>query len=316
MVSHYCKSWGCVTSNDGYWKWSVTKPDLINMSFMGPLPESDWQGQPFNPGQCSDQVQLSFTQQGQTESRWVSGLSWGVMIHDTHGTVSNSTMLYVQRVLQPAQTHVVGPNQAVASRPSPNQFTTPPCPSPHGANVVTSPTPTPSLQLTRTDPPETQEPLWALIKESYGALNHSNPNVTQSCWLCYTLHPPYYEAVGLNATYNLSTLSNPSQCSWGDRKVGLTMKEVWGLGTCLGTVPMDKQTLCAQTGNDTNFTNKTYVIPKIGGVVGMLTDWADALSPFGCLRPEQGILCHDSGSTQDYIPPRRGPLQLLGCPSS
>ena len=39
------------------------------------------------------------------------------------------------------------------------------------------------------------------------------------------------------------------------------------------------------------------------GVVGMLKDWADALSPFGCLRPEQGILCHGSGSTQDYVPP-------------
>ena len=75
-------------------------------------------------------------------------------------------MLYVQRVLQPAQTHAVGPNQAVAPRPSPNQVTTPPCPSPHGTNVVTSPTPTPSLQLTWTDPPETQEPLWALIKET------------------------------------------------------------------------------------------------------------------------------------------------------
>ena len=133
MVSHYCKSWGCVTSNDGYWKCLVTKPDLINMSFTGPLPESDWQGQPSNPMQCSDQVRLSFTQQGWTENRWVSGLSWGVVIHDTYGTGSNRATLYVQQVLQPTQTHAVGPNKAVA----------PPHPSPQGTNatnVVTSPT--------------------------------------------------------------------------------------------------------------------------------------------------------------------------------
>ena len=67
------------------------------------------------------------------------------------------------------------------------------------------------------------------------------------------------------ATYNLSILSNPPQCPWGDRKVGLTMKEVWGSGTCLGMVPTDKQTLCTQTGDDTNFANKTYVIPDTGG---------------------------------------------------
>ncbi|KAM9714949.1 MLV-related proviral Env polyprotein-like [Dama dama] len=258
MLSRYCKSWGCVTSSDGYRKWSVTRPDLINMSFTGPLPKSDWQGRPSNPGQCSDQIRLSFTQQGRTENRWISRLYWGIVIYDTYGMGSNSATLYVQQVLQPAQTHVMGPNQII----------TPPRPSPQGtnaANVVTSPTPTPSLQLTQTDPPETQEPLWALIKETYGALNHSNPNATQSCWLCYTSHPPYYEAVGLNATYNLSTLSNPPQCSWGDRKVGLTMKQVWGSGTCLGTVPTDKQTLCAQTDNDTNFTDKTYIIPEIGG---------------------------------------------------
>ncbi|XP_052494354.1 MLV-related proviral Env polyprotein-like [Budorcas taxicolor] len=199
MVSRYCKSWDCVTSNDGYWKWSVTKPDLINMSFVNPITEDMWNHR-FTK-YCPD-------------------------CYCTSPPLTTGT---------------------------------------NATNVVTSPTLTPSLQLTRTDPPETQEPLWALVKETYEALNHSNPNATQSCWLCYTLRPPYYEAVGLNATYNLSILSNPLQCSWGDRKVGLTLQEVWGSGTCLGMVPTDKQTLCAQTDDDTNFTNKTYVIPETGG---------------------------------------------------
>ena len=32
MQSHQCKAWECVTSNDGWWKWSVVRPsDLVEM---------------------------------------------------------------------------------------------------------------------------------------------------------------------------------------------------------------------------------------------------------------------------------------------
>ena len=78
-------------------------------------------------------------------------------------------------------------------------------------------------------------------------LNHTNPNATQSCWLCYNLHCPFYEAIGLNVSYHLSSGQNPPQCPYEEHKVGLTMNEVWGQGLCLGTVPRDKTPLCAQT---------------------------------------------------------------------
>ena len=153
-------------------------------------------------------------------------------------------------------------------------------------------------------------------KKTYGALNHSNPNATQSCWLCYTLNLPYYKAVGLNAMYNLSTLSNPSQCAWRDRKVGLTMTEVWGLGTCLGTVPTDKQTLCAPSGNDTNFTNKTYIIPKIRGWWMCSQTGLMPCLHLAVFNQSTEFCVMVVINTQNYIPPRRGPLQLLGHPSS
>ena len=58
---------------------------------------------------------------------------------------------------------------------------------------------------------------------------------------------PFYEAIGLNVSYHLYSGQNPPQCPWEECKVGLTMKEVWGQGLCLGTVPHDKTPLCAQT---------------------------------------------------------------------
>lgn len=64
----------------------------------------------------------------------------------------------------------------------------------------------------------------------------------------------------LPTTYPFS----PTHCSALGETARWAFKEVWGLGTCLGTVPIDKQTLCSQTGDDTNFTNKTYVIPETG----------------------------------------------------
>ena len=45
----YCKSWDCVTSNDGsetpgYRWWDVGNRDLLNFSFVGPVPPySNWE---------------------------------------------------------------------------------------------------------------------------------------------------------------------------------------------------------------------------------------------------------------------------------
>ena len=86
------------------------------------------------------------------ERSWVSGLSWGFQLYAEWFEAKPGGILVVSQTIEPVQAHAVGPNQVIA----------PPRPSPRGTNatnVVTSPTLTPSLQLTRTDPLETQEPL-------------------------------------------------------------------------------------------------------------------------------------------------------------
>jgi hypothetical protein len=34
----FCKSWACVTSNNGEWKWEVSKPDLLTFAFVNRAP--------------------------------------------------------------------------------------------------------------------------------------------------------------------------------------------------------------------------------------------------------------------------------------
>jgi hypothetical protein len=110
------------------------------------------------------------------------------------------------------------------------------------------------------------DPLWNLVNAAFLTLNHTNPNMTTSCWLCYDVRPPFYEAIGLNVTYDISTSENPTQCSWGDRKRGLTIQQVSSQGTCLGKVPAGKQDLCAVVDNNPTWGDGIkWVIPKGNG---------------------------------------------------
>ncbi|NXF70422.1 ENV2 protein, partial [Ciccaba nigrolineata] len=77
-------------------------------------------------------------------------------------------------------------------------------------------------------------PLWRLVQTAYQALNSTNPNTTLGCWLCYDVRPPLYEGIGLNVTYSLSNEASPEQCKWNKKKIGLTMQQVRGKGTCIG----------------------------------------------------------------------------------
>ena len=43
------------------------------------------------------------------------------------------------------------------------------------------------------------------------------------------------------------------------------MEEVWGQGVCLGTVPRDKTSLCAQTIDNISLPGRNWLVPEVGG---------------------------------------------------
>ncbi|NWV30475.1 ENV2 protein, partial [Origma solitaria] len=76
--------------------------------------------------------------------------------------------------------------------------------------------------------------LWKLMQASYQVLNMTNPNLTEHCWLCYGIKPPFYEAIGSTGEAKWVNGTNPAQCLWEKNKQGITLVQVRGKGRCVG----------------------------------------------------------------------------------
>ncbi|NWI00849.1 ENV2 protein, partial [Tichodroma muraria] len=83
---------------------------------------------------------------------------------------------------------------------------------------------------------EENNTLWNVMQASYQILNKTNPQLTESCWLCYGIRPPFYEAVGIESKAKWVNRTNPAQCLWKkgkDQVQGLTLGQVTGKGRCI-----------------------------------------------------------------------------------
>ncbi|NXA19738.1 ENV1 protein, partial [Ibidorhyncha struthersii] len=71
-----------------------------------------------------------------------------------------------------------------------------------------------------------------IINASYRVLNQTSPNLTKHCWLCVSIKPPYYEAIGDLRKLIYSNESNPLQCNWR-QEIGITLTQVSGKSRCV-----------------------------------------------------------------------------------
>ena len=90
-------------------------------------------------------------------------------------------------------------------------------------------------------------------------LNASQPNLTKTCWLCYSIAPPYSEGLEVRAT--VSMMADINHCWWQQSKQGLTLEQVTGQGLCIGWVPPDKASISNSSLSTHSFTQDQYLLP-------------------------------------------------------
>lgn len=98
----------------------------------------------------------------------------------------------------------------------------------------------PTLDSTETG----DDNLWKILQATVKVLNETHPNLTSDCWLCYTLKPPFYEAIGITTKAKRVNGTNPARCLWRKKKDiqrGITLSKVTGKGRCIGQVPPEKK---------------------------------------------------------------------------
>lgn len=252
----FCRSWSCVTSNDGDWKWSVDSTDGITFSFANPGPGPHvtiplYAGKPCYP---RDYVRVQFTEKGKQTplTTWLNGLSWG-LVYYRYGSKPGS-LLSIRLKIESSPPVPIGPDKVLSEQgpPGPQKLTSQPLPP-----LTKTTHPPQSTVPSLTQLPTTGDRLFNLIQGAFQALNATNPNATTSCWLCLAVGPPYYEGIAI--TGPTLTTADPNLCPW-ESKSKLTLTEVSGSGLCLGKVPQTQQHLCNSSMTVTG-TNQ-YLIPS------------------------------------------------------
>lgn len=242
---YFCASWGCETQIP--WSPWTTKPNaLISITrdpktrnnclvFYYPSggPYSALSGPSKTPKQPCNALLITFTTKGKTYQSWTSGVNFGIRQYLSGTDYGGIFNIKLQAI--PTTSPVrVGPNLALPSRPKHN-------PPPKQKPTITHPHPTPTTLTPVPSPtkpafPSTKDSIVALLSATFHTLNSSNPNLTQSCWLCLSAIPPFYKGIATPGKYSIAR--NHTQCRWQHhRNIKLTRQSISGTGLCVGRVP-------------------------------------------------------------------------------
>uniref|UniRef100_A0A8U8B451 Uncharacterized protein n=1 Tax=Geospiza parvula TaxID=87175 RepID=A0A8U8B451_GEOPR len=118
---------------------------------------------------------------------WAVGKVWTAVLQGSKQWVN------VQMTrLQPSAPRAVGPNKVIKSTQRGRNMTYPKALPTKVTDVPTGGMET--FQIGRSTGSES-DPILSMLEATFLSLNESNPNLTDSCWLCYDVKPPFYEGI-------------------------------------------------------------------------------------------------------------------------
>ena len=182
----YCAAWVCETSVSTSWL-GASKEDLVSFT---------------HTTSGESEITITFTEKGK-KVNWLTGNIWGLRLYNPGG--EDIGILFTLRiVITPPMTMALGPNPVL-----PDQGQLAPAEvAPPLTRALGPPSSPKNLSATPASPlalSNTGQQLFNLIMGAFSLLNSTDPNMTESCWLCLSAGPPYYEGIAISGGFNNTT---------------------------------------------------------------------------------------------------------------
>ncbi|KAM5315089.1 endogenous retrovirus group S71 member 1 Env polyprotein-like [Glossophaga mutica] len=255
----YCKAWGCETLTNGGWNPGGGKDKHITLQRdKRHKPSPKWNDN-CAKGNCNPTI-VTVLNPGDPE--WVKGRTWGIRLYVTGR--DPGTLLTIRKLPTKGGPLLRGASGRLPPRP-PKPTLRPVSSEPEGTTgtpgpVSASPGPTGTsepLQFEEENNPRPPlrdpEPLigkphhqgesaLSLLEQVFPYFNSTQPDITESCWLCLSPRPPFYVGLGVDTTQGregapvtgpLPTeqdqMKDLQQCTFEST---ITLAEFHGQGTC------------------------------------------------------------------------------------
>ena len=212
-TDYYCKAWGCETLALGWDPGAGQDKHIILYRDPSKKPGFGW-----NNNCALDSCNPTIvTVLNPADPEWIRGRTWGIRLY-VSGTdpgtfftvrqlpISNGPFLKgMGRGLPRKPTSIPQPVSATLKTHQPTTSPTKPTEKAeeklNSAQKVTQMEEQPVIRPQR--PQETNQEnqrTYALLDKVFPFLNSTQPDLTDSCWLCLSPHPPYYVGIGANTS--------------------------------------------------------------------------------------------------------------------
>ncbi|XP_059693756.1 endogenous retrovirus group S71 member 1 Env polyprotein-like [Haemorhous mexicanus] len=197
---YYCSYWGCETISSG---WGSTDKFITTgwgpFGCTTPSPIGGIETEESIEDSNCDHIYINIT--NPDDSVWLLGKMWGARLYEPRRRDRGGHFLIKKSPIPNDPPEAVGPNRVINNKMVTEQE------DDFSIDVnFTLPTPT-SSSLGMGD-----DNLWKILQATFKVLNETHPNLTSDCWLCYTLKPPFYEAIRITAKAKRINGTNPARC--------------------------------------------------------------------------------------------------------